>query len=265
MGIVNVTPDSFSDGGEFFAGDKAIEHARRLAGEGADIIDVGGESTRPGSDPVPADEEMNRVLPVIEALVAETRIPVSIDTRKPEVAHAALEAGCHLVNDVSACADARMAEVVATFDVPIVIMHMLGDPKTMQENPRYEDVVAEVREFLRGRAELLLDAGVEKDRIIVDPGIGFGKRFRDNLELIKNVAQIRSLGYPVLVGASRKRFLGEILDADVGNRLSGNLAVAAHCYFAGVDIVRVHDVKATREILAVLDALSHPEDYSAEW
>jgi dihydropteroate synthase len=265
MGIVNVTPDSFSDGGEFLAVDKAIEHARRLAEEGADIIDIGGESTRPGSDPVPADEEMNRVLPVVEALVPETRIPISIDTRKPEVARAALEAGCHIVNDVSACADGTMAEVIAAFDVPVVIMHMRGDPKTMQVNPRYEDVVSEVKEFLRERAERLIAAGVKEDRIIIDPGIGFGKRFRDNLELIKNIAQIRSLGYPVLVGASRKRFLGEVLDAEVDERLYGSLAVAAHCYFAGVDIIRVHDVRATREILAVLDALSHPEDYSAEW
>jgi len=144
-------------------------------------------------------------------------------------------------------------------------MHMRGDPKTMQVNPRYGDVVSEVKEFLRERAERLIAAGVKEDRIIIDPGIGFGKRFRDNLELIKNIAQIRSLGYPVLVGASRKRFLGEVLDAEVDERLYGSLAVAAHCYFAGVDIIRVHDVRATREILAVLDALSHPEDYSAEW
>ena len=265
MGIVNITPDSFSDGGRFLEYDRAIEHAVMLAAAGADIVNIGGESTRPGSDPVSTEQEIARVQPVLEVLVAELPVPVSIDTRKAAVADAALSAGCHLVNDVSACRDESMPEVLCKHDAPVVIMHMRGDPKTMQERPHYHDVTEEVGRFLQDRAGYLVERGVSSERIIIDPGIGFGKRFRDNLELINRIGEIRSLGFPVLVGASRKRFLGELTDEGVEGRLAGSLAVAAKCYESGVDIVRVHDVKETRQLFTVLDALDNPGEYSADW
>jgi dihydropteroate synthase len=261
MGIVNVTPDSFSDGGSFYETGKAVAHALKMAEAGANILDIGGESTRPGSDPVSADEELSRVIPVIESLVGKVRIPISIDTRKASVAREALEIGCHMVNDVSACSDPAMPEVLCKYKAPVVIMHMRGEPKTMQENPYYEDVLKEVKIFLRERAENLVELGVSRDQIIVDPGIGFGKRFADNLDLIGRIGEIRSLGYPVIVGASRKRFLGELLNAETGERIFGGLAVAARCYADGVEILRVHDVEATADLLKVLDALAFPRDY----
>jgi dihydropteroate synthase len=263
MGIVNVTPDSFSDGGRYLEPDAAVEHALHLVRSGADLLDIGGESTRPGSDPVSTDEELSRVMPVIEPLVHETTVPVSIDTHKAAVAEAALVAGCHMVNDVSACADEEMTEVLCKHGAPVAIMHMKGDPKTMQEDPYYENVIEEVRAFLKERAEALAEAGVPKERIIIDPGIGFGKRFKDNLDLINGIGEIRSLGYPVLLGASRKRFLGELLTAAASDRLFGGLAVAARCYMERVEIIRVHDVKATGDLLKVLDALAFPADHAA--
>lgn len=265
MGVVNITPDSFSDGGRYFEYDKAIEHAARLAADGADLLDIGSESTRPGSDPVTADQEIARVGPVLEVLVKELSIPISIDTRKAAVADAALTMGCRLVNDVAACRDESMPEVLCKHNAPVVIMHMKGEPKTMQENPWYEDVTAEVTRFLQERARWLVSKGIPAGHIIVDPGIGFGKRFRDNLVLINAIAELRTLGFPVLVGASRKRFLGELLNEGVNGRLAGNLAVAARCFASGVDIVRVHDVKETRQLFTVLDALDHPGEYSADW
>jgi len=265
MGIVNVTPDSFSDGGKFLEKDRAVEHALRLVEEGADLVDIGGESTRPGSDPVSVEEELHRVMPVLEELIGEIEVPISIDTRRATVAEEALRLGCHLVNDVSACRDERMPEVLARYQAPVVLMHMKGEPKTMQQAPFYEDVVGEVASFLQERALRLERGGIPRERIIVDPGIGFGKRFRDNLDLLRGIDRIRALGYPVLVGASRKRFLGELLDAPPERRLHGSLAVAAHCYRQGVEIIRVHDVSATVELLRVLDAIDHPEDYRADW
>lgn len=265
MGIVNVTPDSFSDGGRFFSKDRAVAHALRLVEEGADLIDVGGESTRPGSDPVSVDEELERVIPVLEELIGRIPVPISIDTRRAAVAEEALRLGCHLVNDVSACRDPEMAEVLRRHRAPVVLMHMKGEPKTMQESPSYQDVVAEVTLFLRERAALLQRRGVPRGMIVVDPGIGFGKRFRDNLELLKNLDRIKAIGYPVLIGASRKRFLGELLDAPVEGRLHGSLAAAAHCYYKGAEMIRVHDVAPTVELLRVLDALNHPDQYRADW
>ena len=229
------------------------------------IIDIGGESTRPGTGYVEADEELARVLPVIESLASKISVPMSIDTRRASVARAAIEAGCRMVNDVSACSDPEMPAVVRDGDVPVILMHMKGDPHDMQKNPHYDDVVAEVRGFLAERAEFVEQQGVQNDMIIVDPGIGFGKRFRDNLALLRAAEPLRALGYPVMIGASRKRFLGELLDTEPQDRLSGSLAVAAWCLKNGLDIVRVHDVKETAGHFRVLDAIDHPEDYPASW
>jgi dihydropteroate synthase len=272
MGILNVTPDSFSDGGRFFDGDTAFEHARALSKAGASLIDIGGESTRPGAEPVSAGEELDRVLPVIDALSrwqlegVDPGVPISIDTRKAEVADVALRHGCHMVNDVSAASDPEMIDVLREHnDVPIVLMHMKGEPASMQEAPQYRDVVVEVSGFLEDRAEYLIRGGIDRDRIIIDPGIGFGKRFRDNLDLLNSIDSLRGLGYPVLIGASRKRFLGELLAAGAGDRLPGDLAVAARCYRHNVEIIRAHDVRETVGMLRVLDAMAHPGDYNADW
>jgi dihydropteroate synthase len=265
MGILNVTPDSFSDGGVHYLKDQAVARALQMAHEGADIIDIGGESTRPGARYIDAHEEIARVLPIVEALVPRLDIPMSIDTRRAEVARAAIEAGCGMVNDVSACADPEMPVVVRDAGAPIILMHMKGDPHEMQVNPRYDDVVGEVRGFLAERAEFAEQQGVQNDMIIIDPGIGFGKRFRDNLDLLRAVEPLRSLGYPVMIGASRKRFLGELLNTEPHDRLSGSLAVAAWCLKNGLDIVRVHDVKETAGLFRVLDAIDHPDDYPASW
>lgn len=265
MGIVNVTPDSFSDGGQFHRAAAAIAAAREMASQGADVIDVGGESTRPGSDAVGIQEELDRVMPVLEALVADGGIdvPVSIDTRKARVAAEALRIGCHMVNDVSAAADPDMIDLLRGHEtIPVVIMHMLGDPKTMQQKPEYDDVVGEVSAFLGGRAAALERDGIARERIVVDPGIGFGKRFRDNLDILNRIDAFHSLGYPLLVGASRKTFLGELLDAPPQQRLFGSLAVAARCYAAGVEMIRVHDVRETVQLLRVLDAIEAPENYT---
>jgi dihydropteroate synthase len=272
MGILNVTPDSFSDGGRFADPESAVSQALAMCEAGASIIDIGGESTRPGSEPVTAGEELDRVLPVIDSLAAMQRsgsmdsVPISIDTRKAEVADVALGRGCHMINDVSAGSDPEMVEILQNRrDVPIILMHMRGDPRTMQDAPHYDDVVGEVGRFLGERAETLVRSGIGRDRIIIDPGIGFGKRFRDNLELLNRIDSLRALGYPVLVGASRKRFLGELLDAGTDDRLPGSLAVAAHCFRHEVDFVRVHDVPETAGLFRVLDAVHHPNDYEADW
>ncbi|UCH83516.1 MAG: dihydropteroate synthase [Candidatus Latescibacterota bacterium] len=268
MGILNVTPDSFSDGGTFFQKDDAYAHAVQMVEDGADIIDIGGESTRPGSDYADAAEELRRIMPVIESIAGKIPVPISVDTRRARVARRALEAGCRIINDVSACRDPEMPAVAREFDVPIIIMHMLGDPDSMQDDPVYEDVVREVTEFLASKAEMLEQHGIDQDKIIVDPGIGFGKRFQDNLDLLKSIDTIRSLGYPVTIGASRKRFIGELLDSGSSRpdeRLSGNLAVAAWCYRSNVEIIRVHDVKETVGYYRVADAIEHPSDYTASW
>ncbi|MEJ2722059.1 MAG: dihydropteroate synthase [bacterium] len=268
MGILNITPDSFSDGGAFFNPDDAYRHALRMAEDGADILDIGGESTRPGSEYVDEAEELGRIMPVIRALSGNIPIPISVDTRRAAVARAALDAGCGIINDVSACRDPEMPRVAREFHAPIIIMHMLGDPDTMQQDPRYEDVVGEVTAFLGSRAGMLERQGVQPDMIVVDPGIGFGKRFQDNLDLLKSIDTIRALGYPVAVGASRKRFLGELLDSGrsgPGERLCGSLAAAAWCSRTNVEIVRVHDVKETAGFFRVLDAIENPPEYTAAW
>jgi dihydropteroate synthase len=264
MGVLNVTPDSFSDGGHHFNAETAVSRALQMADEGADIIDIGGESSRPGADGVDADEELGRVMPVIEALTGKLSTPMSIDTRRAHVAHTAIEAGCRIVNDITACRDPEMIGVVKQADVPIVIMHMNGDPKTMQFEPHYENVTKEVGEFLSERAEFLKREGVDSDKIIIDPGIGFGKRLIDNLELIGSLDSLRRIGYPLLIGASRKTFLGTLLDSEPEDRIAGSLAVATCCQRFGVDIIRVHDVKETVGLFRVLDAIEHPGDYQAD-
>ncbi|MDH3216976.1 MAG: dihydropteroate synthase [Candidatus Krumholzibacteria bacterium] len=258
MGILNVTPDSFSDGGRHFVMADAVRHATQMARDGAEIIDIGGESSRPGSDGIGVEEELGRVLPVIKSLAGRLNVPLSIDTRRAEVARAAVEAGCGMINDITACRDPDMARVIGEFGVSVVLMHMKGAPKSMQVKPTYQDVVREVRAFLEERVLFLKHQGIEDDRIIIDPGIGFGKRFRDNLDILSELQLLQDLGYPVLVGASRKAFLGELLDAAPGDRLSGSLAVAAWSHRLGADIIRVHDVKETVDLLRVLDALEYP-------
>ena len=256
MGVLNVTPDSFSDGGEFFSIEAATTHARELAGEGADILDVGGESTRPGAQPVPLAEELLRVVPVIERVAAETGTPISIDTMKADVAEAAVRAGASLVNDVTALrGDPRMAEVVAAAGVPVCLMHMLGEPRTMQDDPRYGDVVAEVCEFLAERAEWAQAQGVDRDQICVDPGIGFGKTTEHNLALLRRLDEVVALGYPVVIGVSRKRFLGALTGAGERDRAPGSIAAALAAVRRGAWMLRVHDVGATRQALAVEAAI----------
>ncbi len=257
MGIVNVTPDSFSDNAMFASAEDAVAHGARLVDEGADIVDVGGESTRPGSDPVEFDEELRRVVPVIEGLAkARPGTPISVDTRKPEVAIAALDAGARVVNDITAGRDAKLLEIVARTGAGIVLMHMLGEPKTMQDDPRYDDVVAEVNEFLRERTEAAVFAGIPEERVCIDPGIGFGKTLDHNLALLRAVPTLRMLGAAVMVGASRKGVIGTLTGIeDPAARLEGSLAVAVLAAAHGADLVRVHDVEATVRALKVADAV----------
>lgn len=257
MGILNVTPDSFSDGGRFEDPNAAIEHGSRLVDDGADIVDVGGESTRPGSEPVSAEEELRRVRPVIEGLVERHPAhPISIDTRKAEVAAAAIESGATIVNDVSGARDPAMFDTVREHDASMVLMHMRGDPRTMQEAPKYRDVVAEVREYLRERVEAAEFAGVDPERVVVDPGIGFGKDLEHNLELLRRIDALIEIGRPVLIGPSRKRFLGTILDLPEGERVEGTAGAVAWAVARGVHAVRVHDVKQIARAVRVIDAIA---------
>lgn len=254
MGIVNVTQDSFSDGGRFIDRDRAIEHALKLRDDGADLVDVGGESTRPGAAPVPAQEELARVMPVIEALVRDG-VVVSVDTMKPEVMRAAIGAGCAVVNDVSAFRAPHAIEAVAKADVGVVAMHMKGTPGTMQKDPHYDDVVKEVGDFLVSRAAALEQAGVARGRIAIDPGFGFGKTIEHNKELFRALPRLAALGYPVVAGLSRKRTIGEITGRAVDDRVAGSVAAALLAVQNGAKLVRVHDVKETVDALKVFLAL----------
>ena len=258
MGIVNVTPDSFSDGGMFDDAGAAVAHGAQLVDEGADLVDIGGESTRPGAGPVPQEEERRRVLPVIEGLHAHRPdLPISIDTRHAAIATDALAAGASVVNDISGGADEEMLPIVAKSGAGLVLMHMRGDPATMQDAPLYEDVVAEVHEYLRERVEAAIFAGVHADRLCVDPGIGFGKTVDHNLQLLRSIGVFGDLDAAVLVGASRKRFVGALSGADEPrDRLEGSLAAAILAAASGADIVRVHDVFSTVRALRVADAVT---------
>lgn len=257
MGVINATPDSFSDGGQFLSVDAALEQARRLIAQGADILDIGGESTRPGSDPVDTGEELARVLPILEAIRRESSIAISIDTRKPEIARAAVAAGADCWNDVSALTFSPESLATAVeLNVPVVLMHAQGDPKTMQQDPQYRDVTGEVLNFLVGRIGQAIQAGLKLSNIIVDPGIGFGKTLAHNLTLLRDLPRIVALGRPVLVGASRKRFIAALdQGAEVGDRLGGSVAAALFAAQHGAQILRVHDVAETRQALTVQAAL----------
>ena len=257
MGVLNVTPDSFSDGGVFYDHEAAVRHGLGMAREGADLIDVGGESTRPGAEPVPAEEERERVVPVIKRLSAEVDVPISIDTTKAEVARAALDAGAAIVNDVSAGRDPGIFGAARETGAGLVLMHMQGEPRTMQADPHYDDVVRDVRDELRARVEAAEEAGVERSRLVVDPGIGFGKTVDHNLSLLKHADALFELGVPVLVGPSRKSFLGKLLGSEVDDRLEGTAAAVAWLASCGVHIVRVHDVREMARVVRVADAIAH--------
>lgn len=262
MGVLNVTPDSFSDGDRYFTLTSAVQHARDMRTEGADVIDVGGESTRPGSDPVSAEEEMRRVIPVVEELAAEVNVCMSIDTQRAEVAAMALDAGAEMINDVSALrTDPEMAGLAAERGVPVVLMHMQGRPKSMQENPTYAEVVSEVTAWLQERVQSATEAGIEEDRLIVDPGFGFGKTLQHNLELLRRLHEFHRLGRPVLVGTSRKSMLGMILDLPADERLHGTLATVASAVLAGCHMVRVHDVRPALEVVKVCEAIRRGMGY----
>jgi dihydropteroate synthase len=254
MGVVNVTPDSFSDGGQYLSHAAAMEHARVLVAAGADIIDVGGESTRPGAEPVPLADERDRVLGVIEAL-AGAGVPVSIDTRKPELMREAIAAGASMVNDVGALELAGALETVAASDVGVCLMHKQGEPRDMQQNPRYVDVVAEVCEYLSQRVAAAEQAGIGRERIVVDPGFGFGKTFEHNLALLNGLGALTALGVPILVGLSRKAMLGRITGRPASERVHASVAAALLAVERGAQVVRVHDVLPTRDALAVWCAL----------
>ena len=257
MGVINVTPDSFSDGGRFLDAEVAVRAGIEMAADGADLLDVGGESTRPGSDAVSAEQEIDRVIPVIKRLVAEvTGMPVSVDTRKPEVARAAMDVGASIVNDVTAGSAPGMFEVVRDAGAGMVLMHMLGDPKTMQDDPRYDDVVAEVGDFLRDRVDAAVAAGIERDHLAIDPGLGFGKTMDHNLVLMRDVGAFRALGVPVVVGPSRKSFIGALSGVDEpSRRVEGTAGAVAWLAANGAHVVRVHDVVAMKRVLQVVDAV----------
>jgi dihydropteroate synthase len=257
MGILNVTPDSFSDGGLHFDRSAAIERAYQMVEEGADIIDVGGESTRPGSEPVTIEEELRRTIPVIEAIAKEFKVPISIDTYKSEIAKKALDAGASMVNDISRLRfDPRMPEVVSEYKVPVVIMHIKGTPRNMQQNPVYKALIPEIMDSLRAGIRLAISTGISEDKIVIDPGIGFGKTFDHNLEVINNLKEFTLLEKPILIGPSRKAFIGKILgDVPVTERLEGTSAAVAVSIMHGANIIRVHDVKEMARVAKVVDAI----------
>lgn len=256
MGILNVTPDSFSDGGLFLNVETAVRHAERMVTEGADIVDIGGESSRPGAEPVSAEFEMDRVLPVIEKLAKTIEVPISIDTYKSSVARQALNMGACMVNDITALqGDPDMASVVAEAGVPVVLMHMRGTPGDMQLDPHYDSLISEISSFLETRIQVAVDAGISPDQIVVDPGIGFGKTVAHNLEIIRQLGQLKSLGKPILIGTSKKSFIGKVLDLPADDRLEGTAATVAVAIANGADVVRVHAVKEMARVVRMTDAI----------
>ena len=256
MGIVNVTPDSFSDGGQFAAADAAVEHALRLVEEGADILDIGGESTRPGATSVEFNEELARVIPVVQELARRTEVPLSIDTTKAEVARQAIDQGAQIVNDISGLRfDPEMIPVCQATRAGIVCMHILGTPQTMQDNPQYANVVLEISDYFSERLEILEQAGIERSRVVLDPGVGFGKTARHNLEILSHIKRFRNLGRPVLIGHSRKRFLKSLLGRPVEERSSGTIGVSVALAMQQTDILRVHEVRSVRDALTAWDVI----------
>lgn len=260
MGILNVTPDSFSDGGDFVDPAVAIRHAEGMAAQGAAIIDIGGESTRPGAEAVSEQQEIDRVIPAIEAVTAAVEVPVSVDTSKPAVMKAAVASGATLINDVRALRENGALAAAAGLNTPVCLMHMQGDPRTMQQNPRYDDVVAEVTQFLSDRVAECVEAGIDRDLLLVDPGLGFGKAPHDNIELLANLRQLDQIGLPVLVGISRKSTLGAITGRDVEQRLAASLAAAVVAVERGASIIRAHDVAETVDALKIVRAVTDMED-----
>jgi dihydropteroate synthase len=257
MGVINTTPDSFSDGGSFDTLEKARARALEIVKAGADMVDIGGESTRPGAEPLPLEEELRRTVPLIESLVGELGVPISIDTYKSEVAARALDAGASILNDISALRfDEAMAPLAAERGVPVILMHMQGEPRNMQENPAYDDVVADISRFLRERAAAAIEAGIPPENLLVDPGIGFGKTVEHNLEIVRRIEEFQSLSYPLVLGTSRKRFIGAVLDRPVDERLMGTAATVAFAVARGVDMVRVHDVEEMVEVVRMSDAVA---------
>ncbi|WP_297325594.1 dihydropteroate synthase [Nitrosomonas sp.] len=257
MGVINITPDSFSDGGLYLSTQKAIAHARDLIAEGADILDIGGESTRPGSQSVSIDEELNRVIPVLEALV-DTNIPISIDTSKPEVMRQAIAAGAFMINDINALRSAEALAVIAQHDhVQVCLMHMQGTPQNMQANPQYQDIVSEVKDFLQQRLQAAKAAGISPDRLVIDPGFGFGKTLQHNYILLNQLSELTTLNVPVLAGLSRKSMLGAITGNSVDHRIHESIAAALLAVVKGAKIVRVHDVKASKDALSIYTAMQN--------
>jgi len=264
MGILNVTPDSFSDGGQFNSTDKAEKRAIEMEKQGADIIDIGGESTRPGAKTVSVDDELNRIIPIVEELVGKINIPISIDTYKSKIAEKTLDLGADMINDITALqGDKKLASVIARYDVPVCLMHMKGNPRNMQINPEYDDIIREIYDFLKERAEYAMFCDIKKENIIVDPGLGFGKRtgrgVEDNCVILNRLDELKKLGFPISVGASRKTFIGNICGKDnplpVSERLEGSLAAACAAVLNGADIVRVHDVFETRRCIDMIDSI----------
>jgi len=256
MGVLNVTPDSFSDGGRFFKLEEAVKQGIKLAEEGADIIDIGGESTRPGSEPVPIEEELRRIIPVIEQLAHKINVPISIDTYKSRVAKEALDSGAWMVNDISGLRfDPEMKKVIAEYDVPVVLMHIQGTPRNMQENPKYENLLEDIKSYLNQSVSIAEEAGIGEDKIIIDPGIGFGKTLDDNLKILKNLREFKSLEKPVMIGVSRKSFIGKILDLPTDERLEGSLVSMAVAIMNGANILRVHDIKESKRVAKLVDAI----------
>ena len=258
MGVLNVTPDSFSDGGRFYSLPDAVDQALAMEQQGADIIDIGGESSRPGAAPVTASKESSRVIPVIEGIRRVSRVPISIDTQKASVARAALEAGADMINDISSLrADPTMVDLVSTTDVPVILMHMKGTPATMQKDPYYEACIEEILEFFTERLRFCENHGIERSRIIMDPGIGFGKRLIDNIEILARLPELERLGLPLMVGTSRKSFIGMLhpTDGPPGDRIGGSIASMVTAVMNGADIVRVHDVAQTVEALKIVSAV----------
>src|SRR4030067_422128 len=263
MGILNVTPDSFADGGLYFDKSSAIERAYQIVEEGADIIDIGGESTRPGSEPISIKEELNRTIPLIEAISKKIKVPISIDTYKSEVAKVALDAGASMVNDISGLRfDPKMPGVVSEYKVPVVIMHVKGTPRDMQQNPVYEALIPEIMDYLRTGMIIARQAGISEDMIVIDPGIGFGKTFDHNLQIIHNLQEFTLLRKPILIGPSRKAFIGRILgDVPVTERLEGTAAAVAISIMNGANIIRAHDVKEIVKVAKVADAIKKEQIY----
>jgi dihydropteroate synthase len=256
MGVLNVTPDSFSDGGRFFDINLAVEHGLKLAREGADIIDIGGESTRPGSEPISVAEEIRRIVPLIKRLSERIEIPISVDTYKSQVAAKALEAGAEIINDISALKfDSQMVAVAHQSDCPVILMHIKGTPKHMQDSPVYRDVVSEIKHYFQEQIASAKEAGLDECKLILDPGIGFGKSFDHNIEILRELASLSGLGLPVMVGVSRKSFIGKILDLPAEERLEGSLAVLAFAILRGANLVRVHDVGESVRVARVIDQL----------